>query len=238
MNKAAGAGFHPISLLRPRPGHSIPASKTKGTTMWGSILAALLLAAPAAADPPIRAQSVQPLPSLFSARDYPAEAVRNREEGSVGFRIEVGADGRPSGCSIAASSGSALLDATTCRLLMERARFRPARDSRGKPTSDSFNGRIIWRMPPVQPRLETAQRLWNTCVQGEASKLAPGGLAAPEVVRRSFPPCAALEAIVAQEAEESVPLTEPRAELARQIEEALPRIRAELTAPAADPPRP
>lgn len=91
------------------------------------------------------------LATLFSSDDYPAEAIRAREEGAVGFRLTVGKDGRVTGCAVTASSGSAILDSTTCQLIASRARFQPARDHQGRPTEDSFSGRIVWRLPEPEP---------------------------------------------------------------------------------------
>ena len=88
------------------------------------------------------------LGSLISNDDYPAEALRNEQQGTVGFRLVVGTDGRVTGCTITSSSGHASLDSTTCRLLTARARFTPARDSRGRPTTDSVSARIVWRIEP------------------------------------------------------------------------------------------
>jgi len=96
------------------------------------------------------------LAALLTADDYPAEAVQKGEEGAVGFRLEVGANGRVTSCAITQSSGSASLDSTTCRLMQTRARFTPALDSRGRPTADSLASRIVWRLPvdliPMQSR--------------------------------------------------------------------------------------
>jgi TonB family protein len=199
-------------------------------------LAALLLAGlvstAADAKAPERARPSQSLPTLFSDEDYPPEAIRNREQGTVAFRLEVGGDGKPTGCSVVSSSGSSSLDATTCRLLLERARFTPARDAQGKATGDQFSGRILWRLAAdAPPRLQAAQMLWTGCVMGEAAKLAPGDLPADEVARRAFPPCAALEALVAEEVEAPVPLAEPRAAIVRLIEDGLLKVRAALKAP-------
>ena len=94
---------------------------------------------------PTRAQAN--LAALLTADDYPAEAEEKGEEGAVGFRLEVGANGRVTRCTITQSSGSASLDSTTCRLMQTRARFTPARDSRGRPTADAVNSRIVWRLP-------------------------------------------------------------------------------------------
>lgn len=78
--------------------------------------------------------------------DYPVAVVRNGEQGTSGVRFWVGVDGRPRDCRVIEPSGSALLDATTCRLLT-RARFKPAitYDARTVP-SLSFT-RVRWVLP-------------------------------------------------------------------------------------------
>jgi TonB family protein len=195
---------------------------------------ALLAAAPAAAS--AEPQSTAParakanLASLFSDEDYPAEAVRNHEQGPVAFSLSVGADGTPTACSVTASSGSAILDSTTCRLLMERARFEPARDARGRPATDSVHGRIVWRLPEEEPEVPAALMLWMLCIGGEAAKLVPGDLPPAEVARRSFPPCKALETIVAPDPERAQVLADRHAEFERMIETAVTEARAELGA--------
>jgi protein TonB len=103
--------------------------------------------------PPPPPRKVQParakanLVSLFSDEDYPASAVRSGESGATGFRLDVGTNGRVSACTVTSSSGSSALDTTTCRLLKSRARFSPATDSTGGPTTDTVTGRIVWRLP-------------------------------------------------------------------------------------------
>jgi TonB family protein len=183
------------------------------------------------------------LASLFSDEDYPTAALRNHEQGAVAFRIDVGADGSPTGCSVTGSSGSALLDATTCRLLMERARFEPARDSRGRPTADHYSGRIVWRLPPGDLSGDVTEAppgllLWNVCVSGEAAKLVPGDLPPAEVARRAFGPCTALE-VLAQREPGAAPLTPERREaLIRMIEANVVTIRERLKPPAKASPDP
>jgi protein TonB len=85
--------------------------------------------------------------NLFQDEDYPASALRAGESGVVGFVAEVGPDGRVTDCVITASSGSAALDLTTCRLVKLRARFVPALDEAGRATADRLRGRIAWRLP-------------------------------------------------------------------------------------------
>ena len=107
--------------------------------------------------PPSRSGKVRParpqanLYQLFSEADYPAAAIRDGHEGATTFRLDVGRDGRVAACRIIGSSGSAILDVTTCQLLAARARFSPALGSDGKPTEDSVVGRIVWRLPEPEP---------------------------------------------------------------------------------------
>ncbi|HEX9947610.1 MAG TPA: TonB family protein [Allosphingosinicella sp.] len=194
-----------------------------------------------AADPPVRARSDNNLAAHFSDKDYPLDAVRNGEQGAVAFRLDVGPDGRPAGCSVTSSSGSSSLDSTTCRLLMERTRFQPARDSRGKAVADAVAGRIVWRLPADNDALdrpEAAMTLWGVCLLGEGAKLALSDLPADEVVRRSYPPCAGLETVAEREVGDS--LVTRRSEVVQAFKETVLKARAVLKAPrpAPSPSRP
>lgn len=118
-------------------------------------LAGALLAGEAAAcdDPeamaPARAKAN--LASLFSDQDYPAAALAAREQGMVGFALDVGPNGQVSGCTITRSSGSTALDDATCRVIRSRARFTPALDAGGATVPDTIAGRIKWILPPAPP---------------------------------------------------------------------------------------
>lgn len=98
-----------------------------------------------------RAQPVESLNSLFRASDYPAAALRNEEQGSILYRLTIDKAGRPTACAIVSSSGSPSLDNATCRIIMARARFRPAKNAKGKKMADSVLGRIVWRIPDDPP---------------------------------------------------------------------------------------
>jgi protein TonB len=87
------------------------------------------------------------LASYVSDADYPSTAIRNEEQGTTRFRLVVAADGHVTDCTVTGSSGSAALDATTCRLMKSRARFSPARDSDGRPTGDTVANAIRWVLP-------------------------------------------------------------------------------------------
>jgi protein TonB len=78
--------------------------------------------------------------------NYPARALREEVEGTVGVRVTVTADGRASGCSVTASSGSSVLDEAACAGMERYARFDPALDAAGNPTTDSYSTRITYRL--------------------------------------------------------------------------------------------
>jgi len=65
--------------------------------------------------------------------DLPKDIAQSHGGASVGISYAVGIDGRVSGCKVTRTSGSAELDALTCRLIEERFRFRPSLDENGKP---------------------------------------------------------------------------------------------------------
>jgi TonB family protein len=97
-----------------------------------------------------------PLESLVSVEDYPVAALAAREEGLVEFRLDVGANGRTTGCTITRSSGSSVLDSTTCRLMRFRARFMPALDAAAQPRPDTVASAVRWELPASR-RLPGAQ---------------------------------------------------------------------------------
>jgi protein TonB len=106
--------------------------------------------APAAPPPPRISQQAAPkgsLTGLFSGEDYPPAAQRNGDQGTTAVRLTIGTDGRVSDCSVTASSGSSSLDSATCSIIRRRARFTPAKDQAGGPTTGSYSQRIKWVLP-------------------------------------------------------------------------------------------
>lgn len=102
------------------------------------------------AHPPLAAASPVPLHSLralFSDDDYPAEAIRMRQEGQTRVRLTVSPQGRVTMCAVVGDSGSAYLDSSTCRILRARARFRPARDAAGNALEGSIAYTHVWTLP-------------------------------------------------------------------------------------------
>ena len=83
---------------------------------------------------------------LIRAKDYPREAMRAGAEGAVRFQVAVSRRGRPLDCRILEGSGNALLDAATCRQVLGRASFAPARDRNGKAIVGTYTRRMVWRL--------------------------------------------------------------------------------------------
>ena len=97
---------------------------------------------PPSAPPPPRFQPKGAVPkgnpgSWATTNDYPSRALREEREGTSGFRVTVGPDGKVTDCSITSSSGHADLYAATCDNVRRRARFTPAMDGEGNPTTGS-----------------------------------------------------------------------------------------------------
>lgn len=82
-----------------------------------------------------------------NTNDYPSIALQREMEGTTGFRVTVGPDGTVKNCVIVSSSGSSELDSTTCTNVKRRARFEPARDASGKPTTGFYSNRVRWQIP-------------------------------------------------------------------------------------------
>ena len=84
--------------------------------------------------------------SINNARDYPTPpgGRQARIGNEVIVKVTVGTDGRASNCSVFRPSPDAEADAITCRLVVERLRFKPATDSNGTPVSAPFYWRQRW----------------------------------------------------------------------------------------------
>ena len=119
-----------------------------------------------------RAQPTASLLQLFSADDYPVEALRKEEQGTVTARMNIGLTGKLESCSIEQSSGSAALDSTTCNILTQGAEFIPALDEHGKPKTDSYLQRVSWRLPKFT--LATSDELYRVIVAVDGAGRATG----------------------------------------------------------------
>ncbi|MEO8546750.1 MAG: energy transducer TonB [Sphingomicrobium sp.] len=71
-------------------------------------------------------------------------AASGRPTGNVGLTLKVNTDGAPSNCRIVRSSGDRSVDSLMCDLALQYVRFRPARDSRGRPVAQDITWYPDW----------------------------------------------------------------------------------------------
>ena len=153
----------------------------------------------ATAGAPARAKAN--LASYVTDGDYPDSAIRAGEQGRVRFLLDVGVDGLVTGCTILESSGSPILDSTTCRIMRARARFTPARNSKGVPVRDRVSAAMRWVLPdplPRSPEMDAAMQAWAGCLQPLVRQQLAAGVRSPqEIADKAFPDCLEQERSVA-----------------------------------------
>jgi periplasmic protein TonB len=109
-------------------------------------------APPAPPPPPAPSQAVGAKPKgnpgdWVTPDDYPPSALRQEEQGVTGFKLDVGPDGKVTGCTVTKSSGFSDLDETACRLLPRRGRFSPAKDAAGNGMATTYSSSVRWQIP-------------------------------------------------------------------------------------------
>lgn len=99
---------------------------------------------------PSKARALQPDNQASWQRriieNYPARAVRDGTEGTVGLSVTVDGNGRVAGCNVTSSSGSSVLDTAACTDITRYARFKAALDDAGNPISGSWGTRIVYKL--------------------------------------------------------------------------------------------
>ena len=135
----------PISFSRPAPVLETVSTPPPPAPVFTT-------AAPPPPPPPAPSQARGARPKgqgSWAARiqdNYPSAALRKEIEGTVGVRVTIGSDGRVSGCTVSGSSGSGDLDSAACDGMTRYARFEPALDAGGNPTTGSFSTRIVYKI--------------------------------------------------------------------------------------------
>lgn len=92
----------------------------------------------------IAAKGPRQIKGHLSYDDLPQGLLQPGQEAGATVRYTVNPDGTVSGCRIDRSSGYAPLDATACRLIEQRFRFRPARDRAGNPIAVTLVEDHVW----------------------------------------------------------------------------------------------
>ncbi|QIG80064.1 energy transducer TonB [Stakelama tenebrarum] len=93
--------------------------------------------------------------------DYPVEARRNGEEGTVVVQFDIDTRGIVEKCRVVRSSGSNALDAQSCALIVERFRYKPARDSEGDPIAEKRTQTIRWEIEREVPSEPSVPEGWT-----------------------------------------------------------------------------
>lgn len=105
------------------------------------------------------ASHVRWLRGRIDGDDYPRAAYEARAQGITYVRFTVARDGRIKDCAVTRSSGHPELDAVTCRLILRRFVYRPARDAEGRPVEEVVRGQQDWDLGPEPPeRVVDAER--------------------------------------------------------------------------------
>ncbi len=81
---------------------------------------------------------------INSARDYPIATREQRIDDYVVIAITVGSDGKPKACRVHRPSKDEQANAITCRLAMQRFRFRAATDASGNPVEAVYGWKQTW----------------------------------------------------------------------------------------------
>lgn len=84
------------------------------------------------------------LSGALTRKDIPRSVWQADTRGRVVVRFTVGADGHARDCHVRQTSGHAELDAITCRLIEQRFRFEPARDTAGRAVASPYGWVQEW----------------------------------------------------------------------------------------------
>lgn len=86
----------------------------------------------------VPAKPVQELATLFSWTDYPGAALTKQQEGAAQLMLLINETGAIDSCQVVRTEGAPLFETMGCQVLLQRAKFEPARDLRGKPVRSSY----------------------------------------------------------------------------------------------------
>ncbi len=104
-------------------------------------------AAPPAPPPPAPPAKTAPVVNIVDCGkpEYPKNAARNEEEGTVEFSLLIGADGKVKESKITRSSGSRELDKAAITFITACNKFRPGTEN-GKAVESTHAGAYVWKL--------------------------------------------------------------------------------------------
>ena len=80
----------------------------------------------------------------ITTNDYPKRMLREGLSDQVDFRLTIDATGKPTDCSVLTMEARPEFIKVTCDKLMQRARFEPALDAKGKPVASLYVSSVVW----------------------------------------------------------------------------------------------
>lgn len=93
-------------------------------------------------------QPLAPPASWLSSSDYPDRKLMAGQMAIISFRLMVDPTGSPTGCAVQSNVADDKTFAdVTCRAMMRRARFNPARSASGAPVASYFASKVRWIIP-------------------------------------------------------------------------------------------
>ena len=63
----------------------------------------------------------------------------------VPLDLNISDRGKPTSCRVRQSSGRSEVDQTTCKISLKQLRFKPAKNSEGKPIASTFTFKVVWK---------------------------------------------------------------------------------------------
>jgi protein TonB len=145
----------------------------------------MALAASLSAQTVDRISAARLLHSPYAVDDYPVQALKAGESGYVVIEVTVAPDGRPTNCTVVASSKSQVLDQKSCAVMLKRGRFAPAVDQAGTPSYGIFRKTVPWFVatsPDAMRALRTQHPAPSEVDVEIAVDRLPVGLGSPIVV--------------------------------------------------------
>jgi len=126
----------------------------------------------------------------ITSQDYPTQALRNGEQGTVHFLVTVDETGAPIACEVTGTSGSRDLDDATCQLALKRAQFFPATDKAGAATVGYYFNSSRWFIPESKPAPDSSELIVTFTVgadgvPGNCVVVSQGGEAAAKFARKA-----------------------------------------------------
>lgn len=92
------------------------------------------------------AETLTPLPALFTEDDYPVKAILAEQSGTTRIALMIDESGKVRDCTLIEASGIAVLDSRSCGIIMQRAKFTPSAGPDGEPVKSFWIQTIRWRL--------------------------------------------------------------------------------------------